>query len=33
LLELYFGRDQCFAGVKYPDLICAIVEAARRRQY
>ena len=26
-----FGRDQCFAGVKYPDLIGAIVEAARRR--
>jgi D-alanine-D-alanine ligase len=26
-----FGRGRCFAGVKYPDLICAIVEAARRR--
>ena len=26
-----FGRDQCFAGVKYPDLIGAIVEAARSR--
>ena len=26
-----FGRDQCFAGIKYPDLIQRIVEAARRR--
>jgi len=26
-----FGRDQCFAGVKYPELIRSIVEAARRR--
>ncbi len=25
------GRDLCFAGVRHPDLICAIVEAARRR--
>lgn len=26
-----FGRDLCFAGVKYPELIRAIVEAAKRR--
>lgn len=26
-----FGRDQCFAGIEYPDLIQRIVEAARRR--
>lgn len=25
------GRDLCFAGVRHPDLICAIIEAARRR--
>ncbi|MFN7087073.1 MAG: hypothetical protein ACK4N4_10685 [Burkholderiales bacterium] len=28
-----FGRDQCFAGVKYPQLIRAIVEAARNRSH
>ncbi|HSN39681.1 MAG TPA: hypothetical protein VLT92_05750 [Burkholderiales bacterium] len=26
-----FGRDQCFAGVRYPELIRSIVEAALRR--
>jgi D-alanine-D-alanine ligase len=25
------GNNLCFAGVQYADLICAIVEAARRR--
>ena len=26
-----FGRDRCFAGVGYPDLIASIVDAALER--